>query len=310
MKQELRLKSRVLDVYDYHNMDVTGYIPPYEPDEAQLEKDLLRCRRAHGRAEAASAVAEGDTVVLSCRANAPKFNKEQLTVLVGQGLYSRELEAQLVGMAQGASATLTAEGAAVTVTIHAIRRTVLPELTDQQVASWGLEGVQTVAQLRHACIDRQIDRFLDEDESADQAVACVSQQVVERSTFVMDEEECSHALAEAEQKLAELQQAEQGVPDGFSGEKMADFLRRMNLNALKIAVLGGHLRQQAQGLLTEADYQAALRKRPSYREDDPAQAQAEYPVEAFLKDQYADYYINALDAYVAAEFKKVMNPYV
>lgn len=60
-------------------------------------------------------------------------------------------------------------------------------------------------------------------------------------------------------------------------------------------------------LLTEADYEAAIRHRLVYEHNSFEQAKKHYTIADFMRENYAEYCIKFLDAYVA-EFKKVMNP--
>lgn len=63
-------------------------------------------------------------------------------------------------------------------------RTVLPELTDEIVASFQMEGISTVSDLRRYCVGKQVETFLLEDEVPDTASAFVWQEVAKtaRST--------------------------------------------------------------------------------------------------------------------------------
>lgn len=315
----MKLKSKVLSAFDYKAVDLSGSIPDFEPDEERLAQDMERARRAHGTKVTAYTVEQGDFVRLTCRSEMPRFQKDGITVMVGRGLYSRPLEAQLVGMKAGETRELEVNGTAVTVTVNGIERNVLPELTDASVASWGMEGVDSVADLRHACINKQIDRFLEEDEGGDMAVAMVSTKVMEESVFELDEEEVQLIDAEAEHQMESIL-AENGLTwdtltpeqaqEFFScdKERFRGFLYNMYQLSLKTAVMGQQLWLEDRAPLTEEDYRESIRRRAISLSCTEEQAAEIYPASLYLKDEYADYYIRMLDSYVADEIKKALNP--
>lgn len=127
------LRTEVVSAWDYHQDDLTPFCVPFEADRKELADDLLSLQKKYASRVPADRVEEGDVVTLCCRSKQPKFQKDSVTVSVGKGLYSKELEAQLPGMAAGQERELTAGGARVVVRVLDIKRAVLPELTDEFV---------------------------------------------------------------------------------------------------------------------------------------------------------------------------------
>lgn len=300
MAEELKLKSRAVEIYDYRRVDISDYITGFTVDEAQLQKDLDRVLRRFGCKEPARKVNEGDTVILTCRSAAERYNKAGITVPVGKGLFSRELERQLVGMELGETKSLTAEGEAVTVEISQITHTALPALTDENVAAFGMEGIRTVADLRRYCIGRQVETFLLEDENPDFASAFVWQEVAKHSRIDRDPDECARACERAEQKLQEVNACGE---DGLD----ADIFRNIFLNELDLAAVGAHLMARDGKTLTVSDYEAYLGKlAEAYPDRSRAELERENTMETFVISHYADYLATAIDAYVAETFKAAL----
>jgi FKBP-type peptidyl-prolyl cis-trans isomerase (trigger factor) len=327
MAKTIELRSKVTTVYDYKTVDISSYIPAFTPDEAQLEKDLMRVLKAHGTKESPITVEEGDMVTLSCDSETPRFNKNQLVVMVGKGLFSKDLEAQLPGKKLGVPFTVTADGVKVHGLVEKISRTILPELTDENVAGFGMEGIETVTDLKRYCVDRQLDRMLDDSEDMDFASAAVWQALSDNSEYVLDEGEKARALVRAEAKEAEIEsqkpvfeteeerqkfladyEEEYGEP--YEDVDIGKLMREMFLTELKIGAMGCETARREGSLLTEDDYSDFIRRymeaMPDATEED---VRRKYAVEDYAIEQYNSIICDRLDLYVRETFKKAMNPY-
>ena len=75
----------------------------------------------------------GDTAALKTESAIPKFNKERVTVTLGRGLYSKELEPQLIGKAVGDTVETEINGEKVRATVLELKRKQAPEPTDEMV---------------------------------------------------------------------------------------------------------------------------------------------------------------------------------
>ena len=236
--------------------------------------------------------------------NYGKDNKTNVPVPVGKGLFSRELESRLIGLEKGEKKILTADGHAVEVEIVRISHTVLPELTDENVAAFGIDGVATVDDLRRYCIAKQVDGFLLEDENPDMASAFVWQEVAKRSRIQRDEQECARALERAKAKLAKLN--EEMEDDGESGISQ-DMLNSMFLTELDLAAVGAELMARDGRKLTLDEYTAYIDKlTEAYPDRTRQQLERENGVETFALERYADYLAQTIDRYVAEAFKKAL----
>ena len=75
----------------------------------------------------------GDTAALKTESAIPKFNKERVTVTLGRGLYSKELEPQLIGKAVGETVETEINDEKVKATVLELKRKQVPEPTDEMV---------------------------------------------------------------------------------------------------------------------------------------------------------------------------------
>jgi len=309
MAETIRLNSRLREYYDFRSVDISEYLKGFEIDKTQLEKDLNRILRAHGRREDAAVVTEGDTVTLSCRSELPRFNKTNLPVIIGKWLFDRDLEAKLVGAAVGETLTLQKDGMPVEIDLVRCVHTVLPELTDENVKAFGMEGVETVSALRASCIARQVEGFLLEDENPDMASAYVWQTVAQNVQIERDPEEEALMRAAAAKKLNEMQNAEPMETDVDDedepmGEPPAGFLENMFLSQLDLAVVGAELMRREGRSVTFDDYEAFIKRlTEAYPARTEAEIRAEHDPKGFAISEYANDLAGAIDRYVAECFK-------
>ncbi|MBO5994416.1 MAG: hypothetical protein J6Q41_02745 [Firmicutes bacterium] len=327
MAKELTLKSKVLKVFDYKTVDIDEYIPEFTPDEKILQKDIERIFKAFGRKEAGESVEPGDMVVLTCRSEIPKFNKNGITVPMGKGFFSKELEEKLIGVKAGETFNVDIDGKEVTGTVDRIVRITIPEVNDENVAALGMEGIATVKDLKRYCVDKQIDRLLDDMEDCDRASAVVWQALNDNSEFELDEGELNRAMEDAEKKIEGMKnmgpmfdspEEEEAYNREFEEEygearkdiDLDEMIKNMYLMEVKLGALGCEEASKRGMLATEDEYDEYINSiRDYYPGITLDELKFRKPVDLFLKERYNDIICKELDDYVHSEFKKKMNPY-
>ena len=316
MAEKLELKTKALEIRDYHSIDISRFIYGFSVDEARYQKDLERILKRYGRKEEARTVSEGDTVTLCCRSENPRFQKDNVTVPVGKGLFSKALEAKMIGLPVGETRTFDLDGTAVTLTVTNAIHTVLPELRDETVASFGMEGVSTVAELRRYCIGKQVDAFLLEAENPDEASAYVWQELAKTCRILRDPGEEIRVRARAEKRLRDMsdgteqeeaEEAEEGENAGEAGSFDHDQMMQIFLSELDLAAVGAELMARDGKALTVEDYEAYVAKLcEAYPDRSEAEIRAEHDRESYAIEHYADYLAKVLDGYVAVCFKEAL----
>lgn len=304
MAEYITLKSQALEVYDYHQTDISQFVTGFVPDEAQLEKDMQRQLRRYGKVVPVDCVENDDTAVLRCRSELPRFDRESVTLIVGKGLLDKELEQGILGMAPGQSRSLQVGGAAVEVELLSATRTQLPQRTDEAIAALGIEGIRTVNDLRLRCLQKQVEGFLLEDENPDMASAYIWQEVAKNSSFRRDPDEVALMERRAEKKLLDMQQ--RGDLEGEDGENglNKDVFFRIYLTELDLATIGQELLRQEGTLLTQEDYEARIDKlREAYPERSRQRLMEEESAFDFACSYYADVLAQRIDAHVARIFR-------
>ena len=149
------MRSRILQVKDYREVDVKPLLKPFMPDEAALEAELKRLTNPYVRWETGESVSAGDQAVCRLVSDCPRFNKENVRFVAGSGMFHKELEALAIGMKAGEAREAELPEGRVSVTLTGVMNRVVPEPSDGMVKKLGLEGVETVADYRAYLLAQQ-----------------------------------------------------------------------------------------------------------------------------------------------------------
>lgn len=327
MAEILSLKSKAVKVFDYKHLDLSEYIPEFTPDEEKLKKDMDRVLKAFGMKIEGESVEAGDMAVITCTSETPKFNKKGITVIVGKGYFSKELEEKLIGVKKGENFSIEADGALVNGTVDRIVRPVVPEMTDEGIAKLGMKGIRSVKDLKAFCVDKQIEKLLDEIEEADMASAYLWQKLSEESVFELDEEELKRADEEAAIKEKEMEaqrpvfeteeeriqfekEYEEEYGEPYSEVDLSEFTKNMYRMELQLAAMGYEEALKQGTAATYEEYENYIDSIKNYYPNlTMEEMKVQFPVEKYIKERYNDIICKELDDYVHSEFKKKMNPY-
>lgn len=285
----LILKSKLIKICDYREVDLSRFAVPLTPDIARYERDLNNFLRRYAKKEEACDVAADDMVMLSCSSDNKKFQREHIALRVGLGLFSREFEQKLIGMRMGETKEITVSADAVTVTAEKILREVLPELTDELAAAIGIDGIKTAEDIRTYCRFKQYDDAL--EETADDACAHLANRVINASEFDLDQDE----LETTKQFIAGIMNfgAAQNEEFPVSVDKMSE-------SALKSAVCGQSIKT-----LTDEDYEEYLRKKSVALNCSIEAAREKYGMTQYIIDEYNSVFMDTLEAYVYRRLKEL-----
>lgn len=321
----LVIKTKTVGKFDFTKADISELIPVYSVDEKQLETDINRILKSHGKKVEATDVADGDMVTVNCQSDIPKFNKAGIIVLVGKGLFSNELEEQLIGKDVGDGFTATVDEKEVAVTIVKSSRTILPELTDENVSGFGMDGITSVLDLKRLCIDKQLDRLLDDFEPLDGASAKIWEQLGNEIAVEFDPEEEAFAVEKANRQLVEINERmamlseeekaayEEEYEEEFGEDRneidMEAFVRNMYINEVRLAAYGYSQVKGTDAELTEEQYEAKIDKWMVYHEGmSRDEVKALHTQMDFLIDGYSEMVCKEIDKYTLECFKNKMNP--
>ncbi len=313
MSQALIFKSKLIKEYDPKQTDVSQFKIPLKVDQNLYERDLLNFRRRFAVCREASDVQKNDMATISCSSALPRFNKNSVTIRIGMGLFSRELEDQITGWKVGQSGTVTVNEQEVSVTVESAKREVLPEITDELALRCGDPNIKTAEDIFAYCRGKQFDVEL--EEPLDEAFTYLSRVVFEECKFDIDEEE----LRAARERMV----SEFGKHSVFGGRELddvtdeeflsifsfskEDILKSMEVSGeytLKAAVLGQVMLERAGKLYTEDDYDNYISRCMNANGKSEEEVRSERTVFGFILDNYGDYCLNELEALALRKLKE------
>lgn len=133
------MKSRILKVKDYREVDVEPLLRPFVPDETALEAELRRLTNPYIRWEPGEEVSAGDQVVCRLLSDCPRYNKEKVRFVAGSGMFQRELENLSIGMRVGETREAGLPEGKVSLTLAGVMNRVAPEPSDEMVEKLELD---------------------------------------------------------------------------------------------------------------------------------------------------------------------------
>lgn len=305
MSERITMKSKLLREGDPWQVDLDQFKIPLAVDQERCERDLTNFRRKYAVTEDAPEAAAQDMVTLTCAAESPRFCREHITIRLGLGLFSRELEGQILGWTPGQSGTVAVKGQPVSVTVEAVRREVLPEVNDALAARCGVPGISTGEDILRYCKGKQFDDAL--EGPLDEAFPYLSRRVMEDSAFELDPEELAYsrdfmlrqiswASVLGEKTLAEA--TDEDFRERLDTTK-EDFLRGIETSGrfcLQGALIGMAMLERAGRAPTEDDYAAWLRRYTEGGLRTEEEARREHPALEYLLTEMCGYFDDEMEA--------------
>ena len=186
------MKSRILKVKDYREVDVRPLLKPFVPDEAALEAELRRLTNPYIRWEPGEVVSAGDQVVCRLASDCPRYNKEKVRFVAGSGMFQRELENLSIGMRVGETREAGLPEGKVSLTLAGVMNRVAPEPSDEMVEKLELDGVHTVAEYRAYLLEQQREAAFGQDSF--EALKKLTREVISGSEFILYREDWAEAI--------------------------------------------------------------------------------------------------------------------
>lgn len=181
------MKSKILRTISFDSVDLTPYQVDFVVDEEKVEQEIMYYRKRHVSWETGKQIKSGDSVTLRLRSDMEKFNREQVRVAVGLGLFHKGLEAVLIGHEAGDCFSLMIHEKKVEITVLEVKNKVLPELTDELVRQEMLDGITTVSELKESLIQQQKEVFI--EDNIYPVYQALLQAVLEESDILLTKED-------------------------------------------------------------------------------------------------------------------------
>ena len=150
--------TTLLQEFDYREADVPEKLLTLSVSAASIEKGLSDAAlRFTTIAPAVDGIQAGDFVRISYPDAAGEEQQAQFTV--GRHFFDSSLEDALLGLTCGQSAELPVKGRQVPITVCSVKRRHIPPLTDEEIASLGIENIDTIEAYREHLIQKAVHRM-------------------------------------------------------------------------------------------------------------------------------------------------------
>ena len=291
------MKSRVLKAYDPENADLREYVKPFSVDEDALEQELLRVRSRFTKWDKGSVINEGDMAVLRLTSAEARFNKEKVKLVVGSGMFNKEIEAFAIGMSLGGSKTVKVGEADVLIEVTDVMNRIIPELTDEMAASIGIEGVSDIESLREHLITAQKQRHF--EETSYEPVNALIDIVLDNSEFVLNRADWELMVTRRIDRARELfrqegMDIEKIPPEDFKGripvKSYHEFVAMEQFDGwqgLEMYLLGRMYAEEDGFAPTETDYEEFIKDYMKTWRSSEEDARRVTPLDVFIDDEYA-----------------------
>lgn len=151
--------ATLLREFDFREANVPEKMLVIKIEQAVIDKGLAGAAERFLTIEpAGDGIRAGDIVRISYPDETAEDGTRQAQFSVGRHFFDPALEDALLGMTRGQTAELSVKGQKKPVTILSVKRRNIPVLTDEAVASIGVEDVDTVEKYRQYLIDRAVRR--------------------------------------------------------------------------------------------------------------------------------------------------------
>lgn len=306
-------KSTVDKVYDYKSVNVSSEQLKIKIDKKIIEKELNKLAKKYAETvEADDAIRKGDQIDAKLESNQKKFNKENVPVVVGMGLFNKELEDKLVGMRKNESSTISIDGTTVIVKILNVKRKIIPNVTDEMAKELKIEGVNTVEDYKKYCYNQEVSK--EKEKSFDIIYPMIMDEVIKKSEFTLFDEDIEK-LVEVELDRCRVISKKEGmifdemtreeflnrVPAG-SAEEFKTFLRKMFNESLKWALIGKKIAEAEKVTFNEATYNELMAQWAAKEERDMKTEKEEYPFLKYLVNGYGKYLMDKIMEYFDTKF--------
>lgn len=154
------MKSRLVDLFNYKKVDLSEYMIDFQVNEDYISNEMNRLVNRKSQWKDGEKIHLGDMVELTLVSKVKKYNRPKLNLAVGSKLFDAELEVALVGQKLGESVIINLSAGEVEVTVHSIKNKVIPDFTDQLVAEYGPEEINSKEEFRNYLIEEQYNEAL------------------------------------------------------------------------------------------------------------------------------------------------------
>ena len=308
------MRSYVLSRKDPKQVDLSASLSPVLVDAQKVETELRRVALPYVRWETTAEAADGDLAICRMDSELPRFQRSKLKLMLGSGMFLREIEEAVVGMKPGEEKTVTLPEGPVRLTLLEVSRQTVPEPDDGMVRALRLEGIDTVEGYRaHLREKLWMEAAKELSREPLEQLICA---VLDGSEFVLYPEDWRFIVQQRLDRSRVLFRQEgidmeQAAPEDFVGRipvKSYHELVAMEQDdawrTLCLCLLGMHWAKGDGFRPTEADYAEELRSYCKTWRSTEEEARAVTPWESFVVGAYIRHAVDLLERVVLEQLMK------
>jgi|GEM_PF-1091667 len=223
-------KSKLVKAFDFRDAKVSEELLAIELDVKDILKQLSNIAKKNAATiEPDDCVKPEDMILLEMESTLEKYNKKNVPISVGMGLFNKKFEEQLVGAKKGEVITINVDEHAVKAKVLSIKRRIIPPLTDELIVKENMEGINSVAELKDYLYNEKVSQLINERSYSLNYE--VLQQVAAQSEYQVAEEDVKLLCGE---ELNRCRAISRTVDNMVFDEMTADeFVARVACNSLE-----------------------------------------------------------------------------
>lgn len=187
--------AKVIQLFDYREAELPDRLFAIKIKKADIQKKIDDAAQRFLAIEPQTdSIQENDIVSVSLESDLPWLSSECERFRVGRKFFYPEIEGDITNHKLGDEWDCTIEGDTVKVKVLSVKRRVVPKMNDEFVKELQIEDVTTLEEYTNYVKELLVE----EDKEKKQGALCtlVNRQLIEKSTFEMEDDEVDNLFNE------------------------------------------------------------------------------------------------------------------
>ena len=294
------MNSRVINAYNFKDVDISDYKIEFKYDEAKIERELARLANHNAIWTTGKPVAKGDVVVCSMSSEIPKFERDKISFTVGTKLFDKDVENAIINKNIGDIFSVDKNGQEIKVELLEVRNKEIKLVNDEMVCSLGIENVKSVEEYKVYLKEQQFNEFF--KDKIYEPLNYIVETVLKNSDILLKQEDwqkyvdyrLAHLNGLAGFEGLELKtMTEQDFQGRIPVKSYDGFLAMLQKDAWKtcyVSLLGRALAEENGYVITDNQYNNFLEEVSSDWKRDVEEYKSFYSFEYYQVNSYGRYY--------------------
>lgn len=301
------MESKILNVWDYWKVDISQFKQDFNVDEEAIDVEIFNERNRKAQWSEGEAIQKSDIAECKLKSECKKYQKDNVTLVVGAGLFHKEIEDNIIGKKENERIIVQLADANLEVQVLTVKNKKLPDFTDEFVQALDRDGIRSVEDYRENLIRDQRMQFVQEIEYP--AIQYVMKEVSEKSEILIKKydwvqwikQELDKIRILAKQEGCEL---EKMTKEDFEGKipvssfsELVSMMQDQAWGNVEDYLLGCYYAKN-ESLYNEATYEEYIIENAKDWHYTIEQAKVITPYDAYKKYMYENFYFEQVKKYV------------